>query len=116
MGVAAISQYGIALKSDGWFVAGTDARRKSKPSVADQFMCVDGLTCKLCGLKCHNAYNLKRHISTHTGERPFACPFCNQGFTQKSNMKMHIYRKHKSEVQQGYGQNMGPGEPSSQYF
>lgn len=34
------------------------------------------------------------HVKKHTGERPYRCSYCAMGFTQKSNMKLHMKRAH----------------------
>ena len=33
-------------------------------------------------------------MKKHTGERPYKCDYCVMGFTQKSNMKLHMKRAH----------------------
>lgn len=56
-----------------------------------------GLICPVCG-KEFNSRNrrqdLQRHLLSHTGERPFACPFCPYRATLKGNLKKHIQGLH----------------------
>ncbi|KAK4325342.1 hypothetical protein Pmani_004059 [Petrolisthes manimaculis] len=37
---------------------------------------------------------LQRHITLHTGEKPFRCHSCYSGFTRRSHLKAHMRRKH----------------------
>ena len=37
---------------------------------------------------------LKRHYTTHTGEKEFKCPCCDYASNQKWHLKSHILRKH----------------------
>lgn len=43
-------------------------------------------------------------MKKHTGERPYKCAYCVMGFTQKSNMKLHMKRAHSYA-----GENTAPG-------
>ena len=38
--------------------------------------------------------NLRRHMSTHTGDRRYTCPHCQAGFTTSQNLARHCGSKH----------------------
>lgn len=42
--------------------------------------------------------DFKRHYMTHTGERPFACNFCQYRACHKSNLLKHVKRQHDFDV------------------
>ncbi|XP_030649804.1 uncharacterized protein LOC115829780 [Chanos chanos] len=46
-------------------------------------------SCDHCNAVFHTSYNLRRHVYTHTGERPFWCSQCNVGFIQKYRLRKH---------------------------
>ena len=61
----------------------------------------DHLACPYCQktfLKKWHA-DAKKHIRSHTGEKPFECPLCGQTFSQKSNCNTHIRKFHPETYQ-----------------
>ncbi|KIP10881.1 hypothetical protein PHLGIDRAFT_64854 [Phlebiopsis gigantea 11061_1 CR5-6] len=47
--------------------------------------------CSWCGKGFTRPSSLKIHMNTHTGERPYVCPFegCGRSFSVQSNMRRH---------------------------
>jgi hypothetical protein len=54
--------------------------------------------CHICGQACYRPSNLKTHLLTHTGERPFPCGGCSATFTTSSNRRRHERRFHPEIV------------------
>ena len=46
--------------------------------------------CKTCGKKFANLSNMKRHMSTHSGEKLFVCSQCSKRFSDANNLKAHM--------------------------
>ena len=47
------------------------------------------LPCDTCGKQFDRPSLLKRHIRTHTGERPHVCDICSKGFSTSSSLNTH---------------------------
>ena len=56
------------------------------------------ISCPFCSRKFPWESSLKRHILTHTGQKPFKCRDCPLWFTTKSNCDRHQVRKHGDSV------------------
>lgn len=52
------------------------------------------LICCICKYATMKLSNLRKHIWTHTGEKPFKCYKCSYNSTQSSNLRMHLKIKH----------------------
>ncbi|XP_026750744.1 ras-responsive element-binding protein 1 [Galleria mellonella] len=52
------------------------------------------VSCPYCHRKFPWSSSLRRHVLTHTGQKPFKCPHCTLLFTTKSNCDRHLLRKH----------------------
>ncbi|XP_047478644.1 transcription factor GAGA-like [Penaeus chinensis] len=58
---------------------------------------VNTLKCPYCPKTFLYPAKLQSHLRTHTGEKPFACPFCTYRATQQGNLNRHIKIKHHRE-------------------
>lgn len=70
-----------------------DSKEKKRSSYADS---PNSVSCPFCSRRFPWTSSLRRHILTHTGQKPYKCERCPIWFTTKSNCERHYARKHGS--------------------
>ena len=45
-----------------------------------------------CGKEFLRTWNLLDHVRMHQGVKPYVCQFCSKSFTQRGNLRKHVYR------------------------
>lgn len=76
-------------KSDSGNSESIPGKKKSAYSLAP-----NRVSCPYCHRKFPWTSSLRRHILTHTGQKPYKCTYCPLLFTTKSNCDRHLLRKH----------------------
>ncbi|XP_058469669.1 transcription factor HIVEP2a isoform X2 [Solea solea] len=59
------------------------SKKEQKPKKPGKYLC------RYCGRACAKPSVLKKHIRSHTGERPYPCEPCGFSFKTKSNLYKH---------------------------
>ncbi|KAL3053181.1 hypothetical protein OYC64_005673 [Pagothenia borchgrevinki] len=57
--------------------------------------------CEACGKAFRDVYHLNRHRLSHSDEKPYFCPVCQQRFKRKDRMSYHV-RSHQGGVEKPY--------------
>lgn len=56
--------------------------------------------CRFCGKQFLPLASWKqrfdRHLNTHSGARPFSCPYCTYSCSRKDALKLHLGRRHST--------------------
>ena len=60
------------------------------------------MCCSICGKAFGKSSDLVRHYRIHTGDRPFSCNRCNQKFSLKSSLNIHMERHVRQENSDSY--------------
>ncbi len=77
------------------------------PTAKDAQKCCKKLgrhVCQFCGRRCTKPSVLKKHIRSHTGERPYPCLPCGFSFKTKSNLYKHC-KTHAHAIKAGMTPN-----------
>ncbi|XP_014227195.1 ras-responsive element-binding protein 1 [Trichogramma pretiosum] len=71
-------------------------KKKKKAKSSAYSLAPNRVLCPYCQRAFPWTSSLRRHILTHTGQKPFQCTYCSLLFTTKSNCDRHLLRKHKN--------------------
>lgn len=68
--------------------------------------------CSYCGHAATDYRNMKRHVLTHTGQKPHICRVCNRGFSRSAHLKRHLVTHlKKMRLRHSAGSDMGSPYP-----
>ena len=56
------------------------------------------VTCEVCGKVFKKSYNLKVHMTKHTGVKNFACDLCDKSFVAKRTLIQHKEKNHSRQA------------------
>ena len=51
--------------------------------------------CDYCGKISRHKNDLRKHVRIHTGEKPYKCTICGEGYAQSQQVKKHMIVNHR---------------------
>nr|XP_039264485.1 sal-like protein 1 [Styela clava] len=70
-----------------------------------------GFKCQFCPKWFKYRSVLEIHMRSHTGERPYKCPYCEYAGTQQNCLKLHIQRHHPREYNKHHNEIVSSVKP-----
>lgn len=89
-------------------------KKKKMKKKSAYSMAPNRVICPYCDRPFPWTSSLRRHILTHTGQKPYQCMFCSLLFTTKSNCDRHLLRKHKTNPNKILRRVRNSSSPDSQ--
>ncbi|GJQ84414.1 hypothetical protein Trydic_g3887 [Trypoxylus dichotomus] len=70
--------------------------------------------CDQCGIRCKKPSMLKKHIRTHSNDRPYTCSHCNFSFKTKGNLTKHMKSKAHTKNYAAYNSSSSSSSSAQQ--
>ncbi|KAI0780035.1 hypothetical protein C8Q74DRAFT_735849 [Fomes fomentarius] len=103
-----MSHAGLSMQQQPY--PGTDAAASDRTSSRYE--------CSYCGKGFTRPSSLRIHLNTHTGEKPFTCPYegCGRSFSVQSNMRRHARVHTRGTEAQGGDLGEETGESAEEEY
>ncbi|RZF43289.1 hypothetical protein LSTR_LSTR001550 [Laodelphax striatellus] len=85
-----------ATSNDGEGAGGGEDKQHQQTAQALLEHHEESTFCLVCNKNFHSRQNLRRHLQTHTGEKPHRCDYCDLSFLRLSHLQRHV-RVHTGE-------------------